>query len=365
MKKCPFCGADIEENAQFCLYCLNSLIEKEQILIHKKKKPQGLVLLGAFAAAAMILLLLLLARKAMPDPVNPSERETISTTLPSTSTQVTTEPTTQATKPTEEPTTEPTEEVTEPTEEETEPTQAATQPTEKPTRPTEQGNSSTKPSTQPTTQPTEPEAEPTEPHIHSFHLKYTTEEFLQSEATCECPAIYYYSCPCGQKGEEIFLSGNAKGHTLVTLEGYPPPDCVTSGKTDGSYCNVCQQVVQKQNQIPASGHLYAFSSSPSPCMTCGEMGTLTVVAPDFPYNYQDKYRVNSGYFTVLPYNSARYTITMVFNYTNISSQPTEGYPFAGPGITHSGTYLEPGESGIYESCFQVSSPYGTYQAYFA
>ena len=346
MKKCPFCGADIEDSARFCLYCMTSLTEKEQVLVHKHKKPQGLLIHAAMAVAAIILLLLLFKQQTIPD----AESQTQDTTQTSSTAKADTTPTTQAT--------------TEPAVEETEPTQAATQPTEKPTRPTEQGNSSAKPSTQPTTQPTEPEAEPTEPHIHSFHLKYTTEEFLQSEATCECPAIYYHSCPCGQKGEEIFLSGNAKGHTLVTLEGYPPPDCVTSGKTDGTYCNVCQQVIQKQNQIQASGHLYAFSTSPSPCMTCGEMGTLTVAAPDFPYNYKDKYRVNSGYFTVLPYNSACYNITMVFSYTNISSQPTNGYPFAGPGITHSGTYLEPGESGIYESCFQVSSPYGTYQVYF-
>ena len=150
----------------------------------------------------------------------------------------------------------------------------------------------------------------------------------------------------------------------MTLEGYPPPDCVTSGKTNGTYCTVCQQVIQKQSQIQARGHIYAFSSSPTSCRTCGEKGTLTVTAPALPYNYRDIYMVNSGYFIVLPYNSTRYNITMVFNYTNISSQPTDGYPFAGPGIQHSGTHLEPGKSGTYESTFQVTSPYGTYEAYF-
>lgn len=345
MKQCPFCGADIEDSARFCLYCMTSLTEKEQILVHKKKKPQGLLILAAIVGAAIILLLLL-SRQNTPD----AENQTQNTTQTLSTTEADTTPTTQAT--------------TEPTVEETEPTQAATQPAEKPTRPTEQGNISTKPSTQPTTQPTEPETEPTEPHIHSFHLKYTTEEFLQSEATCECPAIYYYSCTCGQKGEDIFLSGNAKGHTLITLEGYPPSDCVTAGKTDGTYCTVCQRVIQKQNPIQASGHIYSFSTSPTSCWSCGEKGTLTVSAPALPYNYHDIYMVNSGYFIVLPYNSTCYNITMVFNYTNISSQTTDGYPFAGPGTMHGGTHLEPGESGIYESVFQVSSLYGTYEAYF-
>lgn len=38
MKKCPFCKADIEENARFCLYCMKPLNEKEVILPTKKKR---------------------------------------------------------------------------------------------------------------------------------------------------------------------------------------------------------------------------------------------------------------------------------------------------------------------------------------
>lgn len=356
MKQCPFCGADIEDNAQFCLYCMTSLTEKEQISSHPNRKSQGLLILAILVGVFFILAFLFFGIQFMQN--RASQSDTPGTTLSSDPTETITAPTIQATTMPE------TQATTEPTVEETEPTQAATQPAEKPTRPTEQGNISTKPSTQPTTQPTEPETEPTEPHIHSFHLKYTTEEFLQSEATCECPAIYYYSCTCGQKGEDIFLSGNAKGHTLITLEGYPPSDCVTAGKTDGTYCTVCQRVIQKQNPIRASGHIYSFSTSPTSCWSCGEKGTLTVSAPALPYNYHDIYMVNSGYFIVLPYNSTCYNITMVFNYTNISSQTTDGYPFAGPGTMHGGTHLEPGESGIYESVFQVSSPYGTYEAHF-
>lgn len=370
MKKCPFCGADIEENSQFCLYCLNSLIEKEQILVHKKKKPQGLVLLGAFAAAAMILLLLLLARKAMPDPVNPSERETVSTTLPSTSSLVTTEPTTQATtEPTEEPTTEPTEEVTEPTEEETEPTQAATQPTAKPsskpsTPPTQPTAPPTEP-TQPTTQPTQPEEDPTQPetHLHSFHLKYTTEEFLKSAATCENPAYYYYSCTCGQKSEEAFPSGKPNGHSPAVLKGYPA-DCLNDGKTDGSYCSVCQVILQKQEKIYRLGHSFPFSTSLSPCMTCGEMGTFTISCPPLPVYYKDIFRVNSGYFTdTLLDDGVTHGIEIILNYTNISSQTTNYFPIFMGGL-HRYDTLEPNESGHYMVYTSTSNPYGSFNIEF-
>lgn len=38
MKQCPFCKADIEENARFCLYCMKPLVEKEMIKLPKKRR---------------------------------------------------------------------------------------------------------------------------------------------------------------------------------------------------------------------------------------------------------------------------------------------------------------------------------------
>ncbi|MBR5272827.1 MAG: hypothetical protein IKU25_05465 [Clostridia bacterium] len=63
MSKCPFCGADIEESARFCLYCMQSLTEKEQVLLHPKKKPRWLLIVAALFAVALILAFVLLGSK--------------------------------------------------------------------------------------------------------------------------------------------------------------------------------------------------------------------------------------------------------------------------------------------------------------
>ena len=45
----------------------------------------------------------------------------------------------------------------------------------------------------------------------------------------------------------------AKGHTAVTVKGYPAT-CTTAGKTDGSHCSVCNTVIKVQTVINATGH---------------------------------------------------------------------------------------------------------------
>ena len=60
MKKCPFCGADIEDSARFCLYCMQPLTEKEQVLLRKKKKPQWFLIIAAFVAVLLMLAVFLL-----------------------------------------------------------------------------------------------------------------------------------------------------------------------------------------------------------------------------------------------------------------------------------------------------------------
>ena len=62
MKNCPFCKAEIEEDARFCLYCMTSLEEKQVITTSNRKKKQWLYLIAAvfvfiILTTALVLLL--------------------------------------------------------------------------------------------------------------------------------------------------------------------------------------------------------------------------------------------------------------------------------------------------------------------
>ena len=61
MKKCPFCKADIEDNARFCLYCMKPLNEKEVI-----PPPQRKLQWWPFAVAAVLLVALLVVILLIP-----------------------------------------------------------------------------------------------------------------------------------------------------------------------------------------------------------------------------------------------------------------------------------------------------------
>ncbi len=69
----------------------------------------------------------------------------------------------------------------------------------------------------------------------------------------------------------------AKGHTIVVLEGYDAT-CTTMGKTDGSFCTVCEEVITEQKFTPALGHHKAELKAVAP--TCTETGLTSGIACD-------------------------------------------------------------------------------------
>ena len=76
MKKCPFCNAEIEENARFCLYCMSSLEEKQVIENPKENKRRWLIILMAILVFVLfIILTIFLSKKDTPDSKHPSSTQ--------------------------------------------------------------------------------------------------------------------------------------------------------------------------------------------------------------------------------------------------------------------------------------------------
>ena len=77
MKKCPFCGAEIEENARFCLYCMTSLEEKQcikNVTGNKKRWPWILAAVFVLAFACMIAFLFINQTSARKNPADSSQQ---------------------------------------------------------------------------------------------------------------------------------------------------------------------------------------------------------------------------------------------------------------------------------------------------
>ena len=240
MKKCPFCKADIEDNARFCLYCMKPLNEKEVIPPQRKKPWRLLAVVG-------LLLVLLIATVVVPkedadftvDPtvsvLSPTEstQTTIAQTQPITDVPNTNPATTQSqTDPTQKPTdntkppVKPTQPVTTaqtalPTTPSSKPTQPATQvetkaptvPTAKPTQPTAPVQTTTpiqtstptvkpmQPTDAPTTAPTEPTQQTTEPEAPTNEVEYT---YRAARAGDDFSASYQNT------GNDIVITGIAQ-----------------------------------------------------------------------------------------------------------------------------------------------------------
>lgn len=64
---------------------------------------------------------------------------------------------------------------------------------------------------------------------HSYDKQNTNAKYLKSAATCTEPAVYYYSCSCGEKGSKTFTYGDALGHKFKN------GTCTTCGVADPDY----------------------------------------------------------------------------------------------------------------------------------
>ena len=205
MKKCPFCKADIEDNARFCLYCMKPLAEKEIIASPKEKKRKWPLLVAGVVLLAICLCLLLAFCTGKEEPERIQDNGTLTTTQPGENPGETSE------------------RFDEPP--------AVTLPQEAPGESIPTGD--TEPVTVPTTKPAEkpdPAPDPTlDPVPTQCNHNYTLTDLL--EPACTTAGFHTYTCgKCGNSYQEIMI---AAGHQYAPATCLSPKICRECGQTEG------------------------------------------------------------------------------------------------------------------------------------
>ena len=99
-------------------------------------------------------------------------------------------------------------------------------------------------------------------HTHSYTAEIT------KQPTCTEKGVKKYTCLCGESyTEEV----PAIGHTEV-VDKAVSPTCTEKGLTEGKHCSVCDEVLVKQEVVPAKGHDYKEDIFKYQVATCTEPG---------------------------------------------------------------------------------------------
>lgn len=177
MKKCPFCGANIEESARFCLYCMQSLTEKEQILPHQKKKPQWLIIIAAIVVPILIFTGVLVGRKIALKNAAPPDTPPVTEHIHTPATAVIENLIDSSC--------------------------------------TEAGSFEEAVYCSVCGAEINRTQKAIDKKAHDYNQKVTSEEYIKAAATCTDSAVYYYSCVCGLAGTVTFTDGVPNGHSFA------------------------------------------------------------------------------------------------------------------------------------------------------
>lgn len=93
-------------------------------------------------------------------------------------------------------------------------------------------------------------------HTHIFNIKNIDSKYIKSEATCIEKAKYYYSCKCGEKGDQCFEVGDPLGHLFLNYISDNNASCTKNG-TETSKCSRCD--VTDTREIPNSKTPHSFT----------------------------------------------------------------------------------------------------------
>lgn len=81
---------------------------------------------------------------------------------------------------------------------------------------------------------------------HSYNEKNEAKDYLFSDATCESPATYHYSCICGAKGSGKFTVGEPLGHDTHFVKAVDRT-CTADGNVAHWHCDKCGRDFEDEN----------------------------------------------------------------------------------------------------------------------
>ena len=274
MKKCPFCGANIEDSARFCLYCMQSLTEKEQILPRHKKKPQYQLII-----AVIIIPILMLGAGWLGSRIEPKDE------LPPD-------------------------------------TPSVTEPSHTPAGAvvenlidsscTETGSYDEVVYCSECHEEISRTQKTVDQKPHEYTQKITTDTYLQAPADCNNAAVYHYSCSCGAKGDTTFTEGKAKGHTYASTW--------EKNETHHWHAATCEHTSEKSGEAE---HDYGADHI---CDTCGYSETINVsgITLNFDALSLSINEVKTLTATLTPSNATNQNVTWTTSNDSIVTVDTSG-----------------------------------------
>ena len=95
-----------------------------------------------------------------------------------------------------------------------------------------------------------------------------------SDATCISPAIYNYSCKCGETKTDTFGLKDLLNHVHTEVRDAEDATCTEKGYTGDTYCIDCDKRVSRGKKTNALGHDYKdVAEVPATCVTEGTAAT--------------------------------------------------------------------------------------------
>ena len=107
-------------------------------------------------------------------------------------------------------------------------------------------------------------------HVCVYDQQNTADAYLAAAADCTSPALYFYSCVCGQAGTDTFSFGTALGHDFSVVVTALDPSCTEAGYSDHLKCSRCEET-QGKTALDPLGHDFS-AAVPALDPSCTEAG---------------------------------------------------------------------------------------------